>query len=92
MQGFLNECKSSESSWCFLEPVPSSIKDYFTIVTDPIDLSLIQRRLDCNHYKRLDEFVADLQKMCDNCKLYNATDSDYYVAACNIEMMLRKLN
>ena len=57
-------------SWPFLKPVdPAIALDYYDVIIDPIDLSLIRSRLGCQqYYVSLEMFVADLRKMCDNCR------------------------
>jgi len=59
-----------EVSWPFLKPVdPSQALDYYDVIIDPVDLSLIRSRLGCKlYYVSLEMFVADLRKMCDNCR------------------------
>lgn len=57
-------------SWPFLKPVETSqALDYYDIIIDPIDLSLMRSRLGCGqYYVSLEMFVADMRKMCDNCR------------------------
>lgn len=57
-------------SWPFLKPVdPAIALDYYEVVIDPVDLSLMRSRLDCQqYYVSLEMFVADMRKMCDNCR------------------------
>jgi hypothetical protein len=43
--------------------------DYYDIIHDPVDLLLIGGRLASKaYYVSLEMFVADVRKMCDNCK------------------------
>lgn len=57
-------------SWPFLKPVdPAIALDYYEVVIDPVDLSLMMSRLGCQqYYVSLEMFVADMRKMCDNCR------------------------
>lgn len=57
-------------SWPFLKPVdPAIALDYYDVIIDPVDLSLMRSRLGCQqYYVSLEMFVADLRKMCDNCR------------------------
>jgi hypothetical protein len=58
---------------------PAIALDYYDIILDPIDLSLIRCRHGCGrYYASLEMLIADLRKMCDNCRYYNAPSSDYY--------------
>jgi histone acetyltransferase len=56
--------------WPFLKPVDTlQALDYYDVIIDPIDLSLMRSRLGCQqYYVSLEMFVADLRKMCDNCR------------------------
>ena len=61
-------------SWPFLKPVdPQLALDYYDVIIDPIDLSLMRSRLGCQqYYVSLEMFVADMRKMCDNCRWVSA--------------------
>eukprot|EP01050_Picozoa_sp_SAG11_P022635 SAG11_NODE_4327_length_1946_cov_2.250135_3_plen_125_part_00 len=49
------------------------VTDYLTIIKDPIDLQLIERRLKQPNlfYKTKEIFKADLKRMVDNCRTFN---------------------
>jgi hypothetical protein len=56
--------------------------DYYDLVSDPVDLSLIAARLASGtYYATLDMFIADLTKMVANCKYYNAPATPWYTCA-----------
>ena len=49
---------------------------------DPVDLSLIQQRLDSrSYYRTLDMFVADVHRVCTNARIYNSADTIYFKLA-----------
>jgi hypothetical protein len=50
--------------------------DYLSIVSHPIDLSVIKVKLDRKKYKSLAEFNEDLMLMFHNSFSYNLDDSD----------------
>lgn len=69
--GMLSAVEANKDvAWPFLQPVdPALALDYYDVIIDPIDLSLIRSRLGCQqYYISLEMFVADLRKMCDNCR------------------------
>ena len=74
-------------SWPFKEPVDSKeVPDYYDIVKDPVDLSLIAQRLASGtYYAQLEIFAADFKRMFDNCCLYNAPDTIYAKCARRLE-------
>ena len=50
-----------------------------------LDLKKIETRLHGRTYKKLAEFIYDMQKMFDNCRVYNAQQSQYYQCAETLE-------
>ena len=56
-------------------------KDLWLIADISLDLKKIETRLNSRSYKKLAEFVYDVQKMFDNCRIYNAQASQYYECA-----------
>ncbi len=66
------------------------ITDYLEIVQDPIDLRTMRERLDSgDFYKSHAMLLADMLRMCDNCKLYNAEGSSYFQAALELETIIK---
>lgn len=50
-----------------------------------IDLSTIEKRLTSRLYKKLAEFLYDMNKIFDNCRIYNKEDTIYYAYAEKLE-------
>lgn len=77
-------------SWPFKRPVdPSEAVDYYDVVKDPVDLSLVRCRAACGtYYRSLEMFVADCRRMCGNCRYYNAASTPYYQCAARLEAAL----
>ena len=74
-------------SWPFKEPVDRlEVPDYYQVIKDPVDLSLIARRI-CSYeyYIKLEIFVADFKTMFTNCRTYNSPDTIYYKCANRLE-------
>uniref|UniRef100_A0A0R3T3U6 Bromodomain adjacent to zinc finger domain protein 1A n=1 Tax=Rodentolepis nana TaxID=102285 RepID=A0A0R3T3U6_RODNA len=83
------------NSWPFQEPVDAEeVPDYYEIVVDPVDLSMINNWLKNGRYdgnagpKRL---ADDLAKMFYNAELYNSVDSDIWKAGSQLENHIRGL-
>ena len=75
-------------AWPFLKsPDPTAFPDYYTVVTDPIDLNMIKRRLEANHYEAADEFYAELKRVWANCYTYNPGETDVHKMAKTLEQM-----
>lgn len=45
------------------------------------DLAIVESRVISKMYTRLSDFVRDVTKIFDNCRLYNPTDSPFYQCA-----------
>jgi hypothetical protein len=70
---------SHRSAWPFHEPVDTTVVvDYLDYIKEPIDLSLILKRIESAHYVSKSALKADLEKMCANCLIYNTPDTNYY--------------
>lgn len=70
---------SHRSAWPFHEPVDTTIVvDYLDYIKDPVDLSLIAKRIESGQYISKGALRADLVKMIENCTAYNTPDTNYY--------------
>lgn len=64
-------------------------QDYLDVITTPIDLSTIDRRVKKgDHYKSKKMLYSDLLLMVNNCKLYNDENSTYVQCAASLEKYL----
>lgn len=89
---FMRQVTAHKDAWPFHEPVPDSVTDYLEVIQDPIDLSLIKKRLShAKYYKSIAMILSDLRKMCDNCRTYNSEDTQYYKAADGLEAFFTPL-
>lgn len=70
---------SHRSAWPFHEPVDTTIVvDYLEFIKDPVDLTLIAKRIESGQYTSKTALRADLDLMCNNCMVYNTPDTNYY--------------
>ena len=69
-------------------PSKRELPDYYVTVTDPISLNMIKRKLREGEYSTLQDLVDDLDKMFDNCKLYNRPDSRLYKEAVKLQKVV----
>ncbi|KAI9315499.1 hypothetical protein BX666DRAFT_1956104 [Dichotomocladium elegans] len=66
----------------FLQPVDTSIvKDYLTVIKQPMDFLTMRRKLQSDLYPDMDAFKADFLLIVTNAKTYNAPDTIYYKSA-----------
>lgn len=86
----LKAVSNHRSAWPFHEPVDTSVVvDYLDHIKEPIDLQLISKRIDSGAYISKAAFKVDLEKMCDNCMLYNTPDTNYYKAAIDLKEFIQ---
>nr|CDS31995.1 zinc finger protein [Hymenolepis microstoma] len=83
------------NSWPFQEPVDAEeVPDYYEIVVDPVDLSMINKWLKSGRYDGNEgprRLAKDLAKMFYNAELYNSVDSDIWRAGSQLENHIRTL-
>lgn len=84
---FIAKFKADQDSWPFRLPVEaSSAPGYYEKVKDPIDISLIEKRLARgNYYITQEMLIADVRRMMAICKEYNGAESDYSTIASRLE-------
>ncbi|RAO65816.1 uncharacterized protein BHQ10_001828 [Talaromyces amestolkiae] len=57
-----------------VDPIKLNIPSYFTIITQPMDLSTIEGKLKKNQYNAVAEIVADVDLMAGNAAKFNGPD------------------
>jgi histone acetyltransferase len=88
----LKQLKVAKDSWPFLTPVdPKIVPDYYTIITRPMDLEKMTRKLNGFEYKSKEQFHEDAMVMLKNCQTYNTPDTTYYRCAQQMQGLLEKL-
>jgi histone acetyltransferase len=88
----IRQLQDHEDAWPFLQAVDAeAVPDYYDIIKDPIDLQAMENRLEDNYYRTLDIFVSDFRLLVDNCRTYNAKDTQYYACADNLEAFFKKI-
>jgi hypothetical protein len=83
----LNQCCKLKGAYYFLEPVDPvkfSILDYFDIITQPMDLGTVRKRLTHNFYSEASEFVRDMNLIWNNSYRYNG--EHHVVSKCGKEL------
>lgn len=82
-------------SWPFYQPVDAvalGLSDYHKIITSPMDLGTIKKRLENNYYWSASECMEDFNTMFTNCYIYNKPTDDIVLMALTLEkVFLRKV-
>ncbi|XP_013060531.2 nucleosome-remodeling factor subunit NURF301-like isoform X2 [Biomphalaria glabrata] len=82
LQKLLKDLQGHKMSWPFLQPVdPKEVPDYYDIVHEPMDLTIVEAKLNSKAYHKLNDFMKDITKIFDNCRLYNPVDTAYFQCA-----------
>ncbi|CAN7999083.1 unnamed protein product, partial [Ixodes hexagonus] len=73
----LEMTRDHKDAWLFAEPVNEVVcPGYSTVVKEPMDLSLIAKRVEDGIYTSREEFVKDFKRMVENCAFYNGLQSE----------------
>lgn len=71
--------KTNPASWPFLKPVnPAEVPDYYDHIKYPMDLKTMTDRLKAKYYSTRRLFIADMQRIFTNCRIYNDSTTEYY--------------
>jgi ATP-dependent helicase STH1/SNF2 len=71
----------------FIKLVPRNhYPDYYQIITNPIAMEHIQKKINRLEYQNLRDFVADMRLLCSNARTYNEDGSQLYIDANQIEV------
>ena len=80
--------KHSGYAWPFYKPVDADtlgLHDYHTIITRPMDLGTVKRKMDNREYVNHAEFAEDVLLIFQNCYKYNPPEHDVVTMARKLE-------
>lgn len=78
----LNSVKKQNNAWPFLKPVDKNeVPDYYDHVKYPMDLKTMTDRLKSGYYVSRRLFIADMTRICTNCRFYNDKETEYFRCA-----------
>ena len=83
--------KVHQCSSFFKEPIPEELVDYYKIVKEPRDLSLVEIKLNNWEYKTLYKFLDDLEYVWKDIKLYYKPNSFFWKNADVLEIFVEHL-
>jgi len=75
----IQELKDHPWSWPFKTPIKPSewnmdANYYYAVIKMPMDLSLIEKKLDKNEYENIESFAKDVRLIWKNSKMFNLED------------------
>ncbi|KAK7247223.1 hypothetical protein RIF29_42100 [Crotalaria pallida] len=80
-------------SWVFkqpVDPVALKIPDYFTVISQPMDLGTIKSKLEKNVYIGIEEFAADVRLTFSNAMTYNPPSNDVHSMAKELNKLFER--
>jgi histone acetyltransferase len=89
---FLYDIQNHNHAWPFLTPVDKGkVPHYYTVITSPMDLSIVEEKLEQGSYTTPKDLVADLRLMFSNCRKYNDASTVYVKCAAQLEKYMWSL-
>ncbi|CAG8432760.1 493_t:CDS:10 [Diversispora eburnea] len=86
MANITSELKKNPKSWPFRNAVShDEVPDYYNVIKNPMDLSKIEKKVESNCYKSIDDYISDIKTIFSNCRLYNAEGTIYVKCAAGLE-------
>jgi histone acetyltransferase len=74
--------RNLKDSWPFHKPVDRAVvPDYYKIISEPMDLTTMNKRLGQGYYRDKEMFIYDFFLIVNNCKGYNSPNTVYYRSA-----------
>lgn len=68
-----------------VDTIEHNIPDYYKVITNPMDLGTIRKRLSNRYYWSSEDCIKDFKKMFKNCYTYNDPGQDVVVMAQTLE-------
>ncbi|KAG7007040.1 histone acetyltransferase GCN5 [Physcia stellaris] len=85
----LNDLQNHGSSWPFAHPVNrDEVADYYDVITEPMDLSTMETKLESDQYNTPEDFIKDAKLIFDNCRKYNNETTPYAKSANKLEKFM----
>jgi len=87
----INVLKAHQCSSFFKEPFPKEIEDFYHIVKEPRDLSLIEIKLKHCEYKTLNLFLSDLSLIWKGIKMFYKSNSFFWRSVDSLEVFVNHM-
>jgi len=73
-----------------VDPVALNIPTYVDIITHPMDLGTVERKIQTGQYKDVDEFASDMRLIWQNCITFNGPDNAVSIWAKTLSTLFEK--
>jgi hypothetical protein len=81
-------------AWPFYEPVDPvalGLPDYFKVITRPMDLNTVRRKLDGKEHETAEDFIEDVRLIFSNCIKYNGPKHEISANALKLSEVFESL-
>ncbi|XP_049823872.1 nucleosome-remodeling factor subunit NURF301 isoform X3 [Aethina tumida] len=86
LRKLIKQLQAHKSAWPFMEPVdPTEAPDYYKVIKEPMDLQMVENKINDQTYSKLSDFIGDMTKIFDNCRYYNPKESPFFKCAESLE-------
>ncbi|KAH8278782.1 hypothetical protein KR018_009402, partial [Drosophila ironensis] len=72
-----------------VDAVVLAVPDYHVVITHPMDLGTVKKRLQNNYYWQAQEAIDDIELIFDNCRLYNLPGSTVHQAGGELQNVFK---
>jgi len=89
----ISTIKSHPWSWPFIEPVDPvvlNLPDYFIVITKPMDLGTVSKKILQGQYETIQDFAEDVRLVWKNCFTYNPPESDIVKMAQSLDAIFEE--
>lgn len=78
----IGNVKSNRDAWPFYEAVDGNkFPMYYQVITNPIDLSIIGKKIEKREYEKFEEIENDFKLMVNNCETFNGPKNGFTLMA-----------
>jgi hypothetical protein len=83
-RGWCNKLLTDLTKWAItspfrmpVDPIRDGCPNYHLIVASPMDFHTMKKKLTASEYSSVEQFIDDIQLICDNAKKFNGASSMY---------------
>jgi bromodomain-containing factor 1 len=87
----IRNLKKHRDATPFLHPVDEiKVSDYATVISRPMDLTTVDRKLGSTCYLTVEDFIADVRLVFTNCYKFNGPEATISMLCQNVESAFEK--
>lgn len=92
MESLIKDMQANSHAWPFMSPV-TGVEGYYETIKEPMDLKTLSENFALGVYSTLEAFTNDVNRIFNNCRIFNEAGSRYVRMADSLEkFFLEKLH